>query len=186
MSLAISGAIMKRRDAFRLAAGVSLVGMAGVGLPTARAAETMGQKEFLFWLDDRDRSAVRTVAEQILKEIDAGVRDGRYLQGVYQRAGSVTHARYANGTAFSERIVSNRGSLGAVKARAVQGVEGGFRMLPNLPEGEYVIAIYDAVFSGAPDLLYTEQVTLSREPGVASSPWTFVEYYVNSKPFYKY
>lgn len=49
-----------------------------------------------------------------------------------------------------------------------------------------MIAIYDAVFSGAPDLLYTEQVTLSREPGVASSPWTFVEYYVNSKPFYKY
>ncbi len=129
---------------------------------------------------------MRTVAEQILKEIDAGVRDARYLQGVYQRAGGVTHARYSNGTAFSDRILSNRGSLGAVKARAVQGVEGGFRMLPNLPGGEYVIAIYDAVFSGAPDLLYTEQVTLSREPGVASSPWTFVEYYVNSKPFYKY
>ncbi|AMP69818.1 DUF4019 domain-containing protein [Ralstonia solanacearum] len=186
MSRATSGAIMKRRDAFRWAAGASLAGMAGLGLPASQAAEVMGQKEFLFWLDDRDRSAVRTAAEQILKEIDVGVRDARYLQGLYQRAGSVTHARYPTGVAFSDRVASNRGSLGALKARSVQGVEGGFRMLPNLPGGEYVIAIYDSIFAGAPDILYTEQVTLSREPGVASSPWTFVEYYVNAKPFYKY
>ncbi|CAJ0712977.1 hypothetical protein LMG6871_00608 [Ralstonia edaphis] len=59
-------------------------------------------------------------------------------------------------------------------------------MLPNLPEGEYVIATYDSIFAKVPDILYTEQVTLAREPGVPTSPWTFVEYYVNSKPFYKY
>lgn len=176
---------MKRRDAFRLAAGVSLVGMAGVGLPTSRAAETMGQKEFLFWLDDRDRSAVRTVAEQILKEIDAG-------SGMPAICRGLPACRRRDPRPLFERhgvLRSHPLEPGITGGREGTGSPGCRRRIPHAaqsPRGEYVIAIYDAVFSGAPDLLYTEQVTLSREPGVASSPWTFVEYYVNSKPFYKY
>lgn len=177
---------MKRREAIKFITYSSLASVAGMGLPAARAAETMEQKEFLFWLDDRDRAAIRLISEQILKEIDVSIRDASRLAGVYQRAGRVTHGRYPTGTAFSNRVLSNRRPLGAARARSAQGVEGGFRMLPNLSAGEYVIATYDSIFAGAPEVLYTEQVTLSRESGVASSPWTFVEYYVNSKPFYKY
>jgi hypothetical protein len=62
------------------------------------------------------------------------------------------------------------------------GVEGAFRMLPNLPDGEYCIAIFDLLFENQ-RLLVTEQFTLSRN---AAGEWQLANDYLGEKPFYRY
>lgn len=141
------------------------------------------QSEYLFWLGTTERLEARLAAEALLNELDPAPRDRSRLAGVYGRAGSAHRKRFTE-AAFIDRIEKFRVPQGPVRERAFQGVEGGFRFLPNFPDGEYVIVVFDTLFRPTQDIK-TEQVTLGREPG-RESEWLFVDYYVGQKPFYKY
>ncbi|WKB56172.1 DUF4019 domain-containing protein [Eleftheria terrae] len=140
------------------------------------------QLEYLFWLGDAERQEARRTAQSVLEELDAGPTNRQRLSGVYHRAGAAHRKRYGE-TASIDRLVKGRGPLGRLRERVLQGVEGGFRMLPNYPDGEYVIVVFDSMFEQLKDI-QTEQVTLARVP--TQNQWLFHDYYVNTKPYYKY
>ena len=55
-------------------------------------------------------------------------------------------------------------------------MEGGFRFLPNLPDGQYAIVVFDTLF-GAPAAtpsIHTEQFTLGRD-AARGSAWELVD-----------
>lgn len=165
-----------------------LVLLSAAALPATRSAAATGsqQAEYLYFLPERDRTQAATAAQQLLAEFDTVPIDARRLAGVYQRAAPALR-KLGSEAAFVERVTKYRAGLGARRERVLQGVEGGFRFLPSLPDGQYAIVVFDTLF-GTPStspLLYTEQLTLARDPA-RGSVWELVDYYLDLKPFYKY
>ena len=170
----------------RSAGAVILLSAASLPAGSSAAATSGQQGEYLYFLPEPDRTHAAAVAQQLLVEFDTVPIDARRLAGVYQRSAPAMRNQGSE-AAFIERVSKYRAGLGARRERVLQGVEGGFRFLPNLPDGQYAIVVFDTVFgppSPAP-LIYTEQLTLARDPARGSS-WEMVDYYLDLKPFYKY
>lgn len=140
------------------------------------------QSEYLFWLSDVDRQKAREIASQIVNEFDSQPFDIRRVSGVYQR-GSPALKRKVSESSLVRRVQKYRADLGRVRERVFQGVEGGFRFLPGMPDGLYLIVTFDVIFQNN-EIFYTEQITLSKNESVGL--WEFTDYYLSSKPFYAY
>lgn len=174
---------MKRRDlggaAFVVATSLTSLARAQQS-PTATPAK---QQEYLFWLTERDRLSVREAAATVLAELDGIPLDTRRISAVYQRSARALRKRSTEAT-FVNRLLKYRDGLGAPRERALQGVEGGFKFLPNYPNGQYSIATFDTAFGTTPTI-FTEQLTFERDPSHGDQ-WMFVDYYLATKPFYAY
>lgn len=157
------------------------VTMARAQEPQTKAAAK--QQDYLFWLGEQDRLALRVAAASVLLEFDGMPLDARRIAGVYQRSSPVIRKKGAEGL-FVNRVLKYREGLGGVRERASQSVEGGFRFLPNLPDGQYAIVAVDTL-SSTTSTIFTEQLTFVRDSS-NSSLWSFVDYYLASKPFYSY
>lgn len=145
------------------------------------AEPTLKQAEYVFWLDERNRSAIEKSAVALAKNIDTNLAGS--FRGVerFYREGSVhLKERYDLGQ-FESRLRTISRSRGQVVDRVFHGIDGGFRFLPNLNEGEYAIALFDVRTADSSEI-HTEQITLSLDNG----QWRFVEYFVDTKPFYSY
>jgi Protein of unknown function (DUF4019) len=133
-------------------------------------------------MDDSARAAARQAAESMAASLDS--RPAQLVDSakrLYAAGARQLQGRF-NADEFATRVAQGRGALGTLRHRAFQGVEGGFRMLPNLPDGEYCIAIFDLLFENQRPLV-TEQFTLSRN---AAGEWQLANYYLGEKPFYRY
>jgi hypothetical protein len=174
---------MLTRRFFLLAVGAAAFTHGGASFAqTAAAAHGIEQGDFLFWMDDSARAAARQAAESMAASLDsppAQLVDS--AKRLYAAGARQLQGRF-KADEFATRVAQGRGALGMLRHRAFQGVEGGFRMLPNLPDGEYCIAIFDLLFENQ-RLLVTEQFTLSRN---AAGEWQLANYYLGEKPFYRY
>lgn len=154
----------------------------------ARAQETQTkaaakQVDYLFWLGEQDRLSLKSAANSVLLELDGMPLDARRIAGIYQRSALIARKKSTEAV-FVNRILKYRDGLGAVRERASQSVEGGFKFLPNFPEGQFAIVAVDTMFATTP-IIFTEQLTFVRD--LAQSPqWSFVDYYLATKPFYSY
>lgn len=162
-----------------LFAGLSISAIEASAQPATRG---INQSDYLFWLDDASRLLARQAAEQFAAALDARGSDRATSEGLYAAGGRELQGRYT-AEQFVQRISSTRAKLGPLQARAFQSVEGGFKMLPNLPEGEYAIVVFDVKSPNG--LMSSEQFTLSRNES-AGAGWKLVEYYVGDKAFYRY
>lgn len=179
---------MKRRNIAKLATGALLLPsiMLLTGKTEAQQAPLVSsakQTEYLFWLPERDRMIAREVAIFLVLNLDATPLDAVRLSGIYQRSAPALRKRYME-SAFVNRIKKYRDGVGKPLDRVLQGVEGGFKFLPNFPDGQYAIVTYDTIFS-ATSLIYTEQITLSRDSS-QHEQWQLLDYYVATKAFYTY
>lgn len=172
----------------RFFSGTFAVGLAPFLFRTAFAStgtqknqQAARQDDYIFWLDDRERRVACEYSDLILREIDATPLDSRRIKGIYDRASQALRKKSTEAS-FVSRVMNYREGLGSVKDRVFQGVEGGFKFLPNYPDGHYCIAVYDSVFSGD-SVIYTEQLTLSKPSG---ERWELLDYYQAAKPFYVY
>jgi Protein of unknown function (DUF4019) len=173
---------MLTRRFFLFAVGAAAVTHGGASLAQTAAARGIEQADFLFWMDDRARAAARQAADGMAAALDS--RPEQLLESakrLHAAVGRPVQARF-KADEFAARVAQGRNGLGPLRGRALQGVEGGFRMLPNLPDGEYCIAIFDLQFENQKQLV-TEQFTLSRS---AAGEWQLVNYYLGEKPFYRY
>ena len=125
----------------------------------------------------------RSLATQVVADLDGNPLDPRRVSGVYQRGAPALKDRSPEAS-FVSRLVKYREGKGRLRERAFQGVEGGFKFLPNYPDGQYSIVTFDSMFE-ATSVLCTEQVTLSRDLAQGGQ-WQFVDYYLATKPFYTY
>lgn len=150
---------------------------------TSSSLKGSSQSEFLFWIGEAERADAKKTAEFILSQLDATPMDTRRLQILYGQGSTALTTRYSEST-FSQRMMTTRAPLGVLKERVMLGIDGGYRKLPNINEGEYVIVNFASNFQAFSDI-FTEQVTLGREGGPRSA-WKFVEYYVAKKPYYSY
>lgn len=179
---------MNRRELGGLATrAISLVAVASLaGVASAQqssAGSSASQSDYLFWLSEHDRTMVHDLATQLVAELDATPLDSRRFSGIYHRGAPALKARSTEAT-FVKRLMKAREGLGPLRDRVLQGVEGGFKFLPNYPDGQYSIVTFDAKFTDAP-IIYTEQLTLCRDPAQGGQ-WQFVDYYLATKPFYTY
>jgi len=179
---------MKRRELNGMvASGLAL--LAGSSLATfARAQQTdvpppAKQADYLFWLSERERAMARGLATQVAAELDGKPPHPGRVSGIYQRGAPALRKRSPE-AAFVSRLTKYREGKGRLRERAFQGVEGGFNFLPNYPDGQYSIVTFDTMFE-ATSVLYTEQITLSRDLAQGGH-WQFVDYYLAIKPFYTY
>lgn len=179
---------MKRRELNGLAArAISLIAVACLA-SRARAQKSpagtpASQSEYLFWLSEHDRAMARDLALRLVAELDGTPLDARRVSGVYQRAAPALKERSTEAT-FVRRLMKSREGLGPPRERVLQGVEGGFKFLPNYPDGQYCIVTFDATFDARPTI-YTEQLTLARDPAQGGQ-WQFIDYYLATRPFYTY
>jgi hypothetical protein len=141
------------------------------------------QSDYIFFASEQDKAAARQAAEVVLGQLDNSRLDGSRLSIIYQQSAKALKNRYTESD-FANRLMATRTPLGTAKVRALEGVDGGFKRLPNLADGEYLIVIFDTVFQGAADI-YTEQVTLARDRD-AGVEWRLVEYFTGMKPYYEY
>lgn len=177
--------MQKRRNFVKLAFVSTLAFGASqaTSQPIVPSVKNLDQSEFLFWANDSERSAARKTAEFIVSQLDSTPLDAPRLRGIYGQGSAALKERYSEAD-FIQRMLSTRAPLGNAKERVLHGIDGGFRKLPNIAEGEYLIVAFSTNFQGTPDI-YTEQVTLGRNGGT-NSAWQFVEYYVAKKPYYSY
>ena len=142
---------------------------------TVAIADASGNADFD--VSFAERNEARAVAEKILAHLDEYASGSNVDLGVvYKIGGSALRARYSL-QQMAIRIRSVRVPLAAVLNRKLYAVSGGFRELPNLPSGRYVIVMFDSVFSNKK--VKSEEVTLEQKS--QGSDWTFVEYYVGPK-----
>ncbi|MEB0141089.1 MULTISPECIES: DUF4019 domain-containing protein [unclassified Undibacterium] len=143
--------------------------------------KTPEQSEFIFFVNETDRSAAQKKAEFLLSQLDTppSVASQR-IEAIYAQGAAALKTRYS-GSAFNQRISTERGALGLVRERVFQGIDGGFKKLPNIPAGEYLIVVFATIFQNSSDI-YTEQITLARN----DTSWQFVEYFIAKKPYYSY
>ena len=143
--------------------------------PALASAAASGRADFD--VSFAERNEARAVAEQILAQLDelatSSVVD---LDEIYKSGGDALKGRYSS-KQFASRIRSVRIPLTTLASRKLYTVSGGFRNLPNLPTGRYVIVMFDAMFSDKK--MKSEEVTLEQKSH--GSDWTFVEYYVGPK-----
>ena len=176
--------MVNRRLFLALGGGVAAgaLGWGPASQAQTRAGSRIQQGDFLFWMDDAARAAARAVADAMQLALDAAPpKDPSAGRQLYAVGSPELRQRYGVDE-FANRVAQTRSALGAVRRRAFQGVDGGFRMLPNLPDGEYCIVIYDLLLASG-SLMASEQFTLSRSTG---QPWLLANHYVGEKPFYRY
>lgn len=139
---------MAQRRSF-LTTGVGLVagalgGARAADAQTAVSADiSVQQSDFLFWMADDVRANARQAAEAMTRVLDASPpEDPSAARRLYAAGGRELHQRF-RADDFANRVAQARGALGRLRRRAFQGVDGGFRMLPNIPDGEYCIVCFD-------------------------------------------
>jgi len=179
---------MNRRELSGMAArAISLIAATSLASTVhsqqSAASTSANQSEYLFWLSERDRATAREMASLLSAELDATPLDAGRISGVYQRGAPALRARSTEAT-FVRRLMKWREGLGPLRERVLQGVEGGFKFLPNHPDGQYCIVTFDSMFGARPEI-YTEQFTLGREPSQGAE-WQFIDYYLATRPFYTY
>lgn len=176
--------MVNRRLILALGGGVAAgaLGWSSAARAQPRGGGGIAQGDFLFWMDDAARAQARAAADAMLLMLDgAPPQDPAAARRLHAAGSSELRQRYKVDE-FANRVAQTRGALGAVRQRAFQGVDGGFRMLPNLPDGEYCIVLYDLQMDRG-GLLATEQFTLARSAG---QPWLLANHYVGERPFYRY
>ena len=179
--------MLSRRTFWAMSSGVAATTMGILDVARAQTAKATGGKihqgEFLFWMDSAARAEVRRVAEAIAYTLDSEPPDRpQPALRLYAMGAKELQQRYSAND-FAQRVAQSRTALGGkVRSRVFQGVDGGFRMLPNLPDGEYCIAVFDLLLTNG-DLMATEQFTLSRSSGYS---WLLANHYIGAKPFYRY
>lgn len=162
--------------------GVALISSGAVAQLKANAAAQKMQGDYLFWLDESLRALARQTAESIVAALDSNPQQRlEVVRRLYAAGSRELQERYRTDE-FVARIAQMRNPLGTIRTRVFQGIDGGFRLLPNLPDGEYCIVIFDVLLAQK-DLMATEQLTLSRSGGAG---WQLADYYVGEKPFYRY
>jgi len=124
-----------------------------------------------------ERNEARAVAEKILVRLDGFASGGTVdVETIYNSGGAALKTRYSS-EQFGARIKNVRKPLTTMISRKLYTVSGGFRALPNLPTGRYVIVMFDSMFSDKK--MKSEEVTLEQKS--QGSDWTFVEYYIGPK-----
>lgn len=149
---------------------------------TALATESSDQRDYLFLLDDKDRSQARDAALGYLARMDIATGQRGVLENLFSDSPCLAE-HGATQPVFVREIIETRAGKGLPNRRVLEAVNGGFRWLPSSKRASnYAIAAFDATYTGS-DLWLTEQVTLERN---AAGAWTFCGYYLGPKPFYKY
>lgn len=166
-----------------LVAGVVASGSRAAMAADALKSASSKQADYLFFVNDKEKTAAKEAAASIVAQLDTALGDGAALVRIYDNASPTLKSRYSAGE-FAKRMVIARASKGKLVERALEGLDGGFKKLPNMPEGEYLIVIFDSVFQSSDDI-YTEQISLVRHDRSASD-WQLAEYYSDKKPFYSY
>ncbi|WP_392394910.1 DUF4019 domain-containing protein [Paraburkholderia caledonica] len=140
------------------------------------------QPTYLYFLTQDSRLEAERMAKAYACAIDATQGDPGKLSAFYREAMQSDVVPFSE-RRFIESVEKTRVNFNAPSDRVLESVDGGFRQLPGYPNGQYAIVSFDLRFPGSP-LIYTEQLTLSREPIAAH--WRLVAYFIGSKPFYLY
>lgn len=174
-----------RRNFGRIAVAsvLTLTTQRAVTQPITTSEYRASQLDYIFFANERDRTEARTIAETFLTQLDSAHLVKSEVNEIYSRSSELLKKRYSE-TAFMKRISLTRTPLGTPKTRVFEGIDGGFRRLPNLVDGEYLIVIFNTIFDKISDI-YTEQVTLERNRQTGRG-WQLVEYFSDKKPYYEY
>lgn len=149
---------------------------------TALATESSDQRDYLFLLDDKDRSQARDAAFDYLARIDTATGSRGVLEKLFSDSPCLAE-HGASQPVFVREIIETRAGKGLPNRRVLEAVNGGFRWLPSSKRAsQYAIAAFDVTYTESA-LWLTEQVTLERG---AAGAWSFCGYYLGPKPFYKY
>jgi hypothetical protein len=149
---------------------------------TTLATESADQRDYLFLLDDKDRSQARDAALGYLARVDTATGSYGVLERLFKDSPCLAE-HGASESVFVREVSEARAGKGLPNRRVLEAVNGGFRWLPSSKRAsQYAIAAFDVTYTGS-DLWLTEQVTLERG---AAGVWSFCGYYLGPKPFYKY
>lgn len=171
---------MLRRN-FPLFVGSGLIGLADI-CQAQGGPDAGDQGDYLFWMDGDSRASAKAAAEAMVHSLEF---DGENLllaaRALYLNADKAIRERFTI-DGFADRLAEHRRIAGGIAKRSMQGIEGGFLTLPNLPNGRYCIVIFDLLSVNARQLILTEQITLSLSPGF---DWRVAGYYLGEKPYYR-